>query len=87
MDGEAVGRSHAAYQRTARCGWGVTSTTNAVYAVAGRAEEHEWTELHALDRTTGGRRWSFKRDRELAVAGVSNGLLVAPGLGFFHQPT
>lgn len=83
MDGEAVGGSHAGYQRIARGGWGVTPAADAIYAVAGRAEEREWTELHALDRATGERRWSFKRGRELAVAGVSNDLLVASGLEFF----
>jgi hypothetical protein len=83
MDGEAVGGSHASYQRIARGGWGVTLDRDTVYAVAGRADEREWTALHAFDRASGDERWSLERDRELGVAGVSAGLLVATGLEFF----
>ncbi|WP_336025461.1 PQQ-binding-like beta-propeller repeat protein [Halobellus salinisoli] len=86
MEGEAVGGSHAAYGRIARGGWGVTLTDDALYAVAGAADEREWTALHAFDRASGDRRWTFERDRELAVAGVSEGLVVARGLEFFPPP-
>jgi hypothetical protein len=83
MGGEAVAGSHAGHQRIARGGWGVTLDRDTVYAVAGRAEEREWTALHAFDRSSGDERWSLERDRELGVAGVSAGLLVATGLEFF----
>ncbi|RYJ13908.1 hypothetical protein ELS19_07950 [Halogeometricum borinquense] len=86
MDGEAVSGSHAAFQRIARGQWGATLTAETVYSVAGNADEREWTELYALDRSNGERRWSLKRDRKLAVAGVSDGLLVATGLEFFPPP-
>ncbi|WP_049987777.1 outer membrane protein assembly factor BamB family protein [Halobellus rufus] len=86
MSGEAVGGSHVAYGRIARGGWGVTPTDDALYAVAGAADEREWTALHAFDRTSGDRRWTFERERELAVAGVSEGLVVATGLEFFPPP-
>ncbi|WP_049916659.1 outer membrane protein assembly factor BamB family protein [Halogeometricum pallidum] len=83
MEGEAVAGSHASARGIARGGWGATLDGDAVYAVAGRADEREWTALHSLDRSTGERRWSLERDRELGVAGVSEGLLVATGLEFF----
>lgn len=85
-EGEAVGGSHVAHQGVARNQWGVTPVDDAVYAVAGRAEEREWSALHALDPTTGERRWSLQRDRRLVVAGVVDGLLVATGLEFFPPP-
>ncbi|MDS0298977.1 PQQ-like beta-propeller repeat protein [Halogeometricum sp. S1BR25-6] len=86
MDGEAVAGSHASARGIARGGWGTTLSGDAVYAVAGRADEREWTALHALDRSTGERRWSLRRNRRLSVAGVSDGLLVAAGLEFFPPP-
>jgi hypothetical protein len=82
-EGEAVAHSHVGYQGVSRGQWGVTPTDDAVYAVAGPAEEREWTALHALDRATGARRWSLRRDRDLGVAGVEDGLVVATGLEFF----
>lgn len=84
--GEAVGGSHAGRQGIARGQWGVTTTDDAVYAVAGPAEERRWSVLHALDRATGERRWSLRRDRRLAVEGVLDGLVVATGLEFFPAP-
>ncbi|SFR69079.1 PQQ-binding-like beta-propeller repeat protein [Halogeometricum limi] len=86
MAGEAVAHSHASFQRISRGQWGVTLASDAVYAVAGMAEEREWTALHALDRQSGDARWSVRRDRALAVAGVSDGLVVAAGLEFFPPP-
>jgi hypothetical protein len=83
-EGEAVGGSHAAYQRIARGGHGVTPSDEAVYSVAGRDDSYEWTAVHALDRATGERRWSLQRERSLAVAGVADGLVVATGLEFFE---
>lgn len=82
-EGEAVGHSHASYRGISRGQWGVTPTADAVYAVAGPAEEREWTALHALDRASGERRWSLRRDRRLGVAGAEDGLVVATGLEFF----
>lgn len=81
--GEAVGGSHAAYRNVSRGQWGVTIAEESVYAVAGPAEERRWSAVHALDRASGERRWSVRRDRELAVAGVADGIVVATGLEFF----
>lgn len=86
MEGEAVAGSHSDYQRISRGGWGVTLTADSVFAVAGAADSREWTAVHAFDRTTGERRWSFERDRELAVAGVAEGTLVVAGEEFFPPP-
>jgi hypothetical protein len=85
-EGEAVGGSHATAQGIARGQWGSTLTDDSVYTVAGPAEEREWTALHALDRENGDRRWSLERERELGVAGVLDGLVVATGLEFFPGP-
>lgn len=85
-EGEAVGGSHAGDQGVARGQWGVTVADDAVYAVAGPAEERRWTGLHAIDRATGERRWSLERERELGVAGVEDGLVVATALEFFPGP-
>lgn len=86
MEGEAVSGSNASSRRIARSGWGATVESHAVYAVAGMPDERTWTALHAFDRATGERRWSLERDRRLAVAGVSAGLVVATGLEFFPPP-
>lgn len=85
-EGEAVGGSHASYQRISRGQWGVTLTDDSVYAVAGPAEERTWSAIHALDQTDGERRWSLQRQRKLTVAGVTDGLVVATGLEFFPPP-
>ncbi len=85
-EGEAVAGSHAADQQIARGQWGVTPTDETVYAVAGPAEDRLWSAVHALDRASGERRWSVQRERELAVAGVADGLVVATGLEFFPPP-
>lgn len=85
-EGEAVGGSHATYQHISRDQWGVTLTDDTVYAVSGPAEDREWSAIHALDRTSGERRWSIQRERELAVAGVADGVVVATGLEFFPPP-
>jgi len=82
-EGGAVAGSHAADRGIARGKWGVTPAGAVVYAVAGPADDNEWSALHALDRSTGERRWSLRRERELAVAGVADGLVVATGLEFF----
>lgn len=84
--GEAVDGSHAGDQGIARGQWGVTVAEDAVYAVAGPVEERRWTALHTLERASGDRRWSLERDRELGVAGVEDGLVVATGLEFFPGP-
>ncbi|WP_276257720.1 PQQ-binding-like beta-propeller repeat protein [Haloglomus litoreum] len=86
-EGEAVAASHAAARPIARGHWGATVTARSVYTVAGPAEEREWTALHALDRATGDRRWSVRRDRRFSVAGVTDGLLVATGQEFVDRGT
>ncbi|WP_137285874.1 PQQ-binding-like beta-propeller repeat protein [Halorussus salinisoli] len=85
-DGEAVGGSHAAYQNISRGQWGLTLSDDTVYAVAGPAEERQWSAVHALNQTDGERRWSLRRERELAIAGIADGLVVATGLEFFPPP-
>lgn len=85
-EGEAVSGSHASWQGIARGQWGATIAEDTVYTVAGPAEEREWSALHALDRASGDRRWSVERDRQLAVAGVLDDLVVATGLEFFPGP-
>ena len=85
-EGEAISGTHASYQHIARSKWGVTLSSEAVYAVAGPAEERLWSAVHALDRATGKRRWSLRRKRKLAVAGVTDSLVVATGLEFFPGP-
>ncbi|MFC4550434.1 MULTISPECIES: PQQ-like beta-propeller repeat protein [Halorussus] len=85
-EGEAVAGSHVPDQQTAKDQWGVTLTEDTVYAVAGPVEKREWSSLHALSRADGMRRWSLKRKRELSVAGVVDGLVVATGLEFFPPP-
>jgi hypothetical protein len=82
-EGEAVGRLYANH---AGGGWGVTPSDDAVYHVAGPAEDSEWSALHALDRASGGRRWSLQRERTLAVAGVLADVVVAVGEEFFPAP-
>lgn len=84
FDGEAVARSHA--NRRPNDHAGVTLTDDAVYAVAGRVDDRLWTALHALDRTSGERRWSVRRERRLGVAGVRAGLVIATGREFFPPP-
>lgn len=85
-EGEAVSGSHAPGAGIARGQWGVTLAADAVYAVAGRVEDRRWTAVHALDRASGDRRWSVRRERELAVAGTLDDLVVAAGTEFFPPP-
>jgi hypothetical protein len=85
-DGEPVSGSHVGYQSIARGQWGVTLADDAVYAVAGLADERKWSALSALDRANGDRRWRVRRDRRLAVRGVTDDLVVATGLEFFPGP-
>lgn len=84
FEGEAVAGSHAGYRPIARDGWGVTVTEDSVYAVTGPAEESEWTAVHAVDKKSGEERWSLQRERELAVHGVADGVVVATGLEFWE---
>lgn len=81
--GAPVHGSHASFVENGNDSYGVTLHEDTVYTVTGLAEAREWSALRALDQTTGERDWSFKRQRKLAVAGVSNGLVVATGLEFF----
>jgi len=85
-EGGAVAGSHAADRQIARGKWGVTPTDEAVYAVAGPIGARRRSAVHALDPASGERRWSVQRERELAVAGVADGLVVATGLEFFPPP-
>lgn len=63
----------------------VTSTGDHVYSI--HRESHDWTALLALERATGERRWSLRRDRRLAVHGVADGIVVATGQEFFEPET
>lgn len=83
-EGEPVRGSHAGYQRIARSHHGLTPSDDTIYTVAGRADSYEWTALHALEPTTGERRWSLQRERALAVAGMTGGLVIATGREFFE---
>lgn len=85
-DGELVGGSHASSQGIARGQWGVTLTEDTVLLVAGNVRDRLWTRLHAFDRASGDRRWSFEQDRELEVVGVRDGLVVAAGREFYPPP-
>lgn len=85
-EGEAVPGSHVSDRGNARGQWGVTVVDETVYTVAGLVRGREWSAIHALDRETGERRWSVRRERELAVAGVRDGVVVATGLEFFPPP-
>lgn len=82
-EGEAVSGSHSSYRSIARGQWGVTVTDGHVYAVSGFVDEREWSAVHALDRETGERRWSVRRERDLSVVGTADGLVVVTGLEFF----
>ncbi|MGQ5517965.1 outer membrane protein assembly factor BamB family protein [Halococcus saccharolyticus] len=86
-EGEPVGGSHASYQRIARGQWGVTLANETVYAVTGRVGERRWGAVQALDQATGERRWSLRRNREFALAGVTADLVVATGLEFSERRT
>ena len=81
--GDALTSTHLS-QTNARDTWGLTVADGTLYAVtANREEDGAWTRIHALDPATGRERWSVARERELAVAGVRDGTVVAGGLEFF----
>lgn len=86
LSGEAVAGSHVSFQGISRGQWGVTFTEDTVYIVTGPVEDRRWSALHALERASGARRWSVKRQRELSVAGVTDGVLIASGREFFPPP-
>ena len=86
-EGEAVKGSHASYQHIARSQWGVTFDSEAVYAVTSSAGDSSTNAVHAFNRATGKRRWSLRRKRELAVAGVIDDLVVATSLELSEQRT
>lgn len=81
-EGEAVARPYADH---ASGNWGVTLADDAVYHVAGPADESEWSAVHALDRTSGSRRWSLERERTLGVVGVLDDVVVATAEEFFPE--
>ena len=60
----------------ARGQWDVTVTDETVLVVAEPSPPRGWTAVTAHDRATGERRWRLRRDRELGVAGVTDGLAV-----------
>jgi len=83
LSGEAEGRSH--HEPTnGTDSWGVTVGDDAVYSVNGRGESSEWTAVHALDAATGRKRWSFERERRLAVWGRLDDALVVAATEFFE---
>jgi len=57
--------------------WGITVGDDTAYSVNGRGDDYEWTAVHALDAATGRNRWSFQRERRLAVEGRFDDALVA----------
>lgn len=82
FEGDAVTNSHLR-QTNARDTWSVTPVDGTLYVVTGAVDSYEWSALHALDARTGETLWSVRRERELAVAGVEDGTVVAGGLEFF----
>lgn len=82
LEGEPVTNSHLR-QTNARDTWSVTPVDGTLYVVTGAVDSYEWSALHALDARTGETLWSVRRERELAVAGVEDGTVVAGGLEFF----
>ena len=83
FDGEAESGSNGDPRTIARDQWGVTVAGDTLLSVNGHSEEYEWTAVHALDRPTGDRRWSIRRDRFLTVHGRSGDLLIVSGREFF----
>lgn len=84
LEGEAVTGSYAGYRPMARDKWGVTLTHESVYSVNGAADSYDWTALHAIDRASGERRWSLRRERRLFVHGVASRTVFVTGLEFFE---
>lgn len=84
FEGEAVGGSDADYRSNSRDQWGVTVTDDRLYAVTGRADSYDWTAVRAIDRASGERLWSLRRERRLAVRGVGAGTAYVAGLEFFE---
>ncbi|WP_435345607.1 PQQ-binding-like beta-propeller repeat protein [Haloarchaeobius sp. HRN-SO-5] len=82
-EGEAVGRSYA-MPNEGDDHWGVTVADDAVFSVNGRADQFEWTTLHAMDRGTGERLWHLRRDRLLGVEGVVEGTVFVLATDFFE---
>ena len=64
--------------------WGVTVEDGTVYSVNGKSESYEWTALHALDATTGTRRWEFEQERRLGVTGFLGDAVVVRSTEFFE---
>ncbi|MCT9095719.1 PQQ-like beta-propeller repeat protein [Haloarchaeobius sp. HME9146] len=81
-DGEAVGMSYVRHNE-GDDQWGVTITDETVFSVNGRADQFEWTTLHALNRETGARRWKVRRERLLGVVGVFAGRVFVLAQDFF----
>ena len=73
-------------QPIARGKWGVTVTTETVYAVAGRVAGRQWSAVSALDRATGEVRWRHRRERNLSIVGVDDEVVVVAATQFSPPP-
>lgn len=87
FEGEAEGGSNADSRSIARDQWGITIADGTILSVNGYSEEYEWTALHALDRRSGDRRWSFERERRLTLRGVTDGTAIVTAEEFFEPET
>lgn len=83
FEGEAIGGTHVHPRRYAES-WGVTLADGALYSVHGRADDYEWTAVHAVDPGSGDVRWSVRRERALAVHGALDDIVIAAGEEFFE---
>lgn len=82
-----AGEAEAGTQATpvdANDNWGVTVADGTVYSVHGRGDSSEWTTLHALDASTGRRRWRFERERGLGVVGFLDDSVLVRATEFFE---
>lgn len=66
-------------------GWGTWLTPDRAYLVTGRRDE--WHTVRAVDRASGTRLWSARRERELAVRGIHDGTVYATGREYFVPET
>ncbi|WP_439025462.1 outer membrane protein assembly factor BamB family protein [Haloarchaeobius sp. DT45] len=82
-EGEAVGRSYVMHNE-GDDQWGVTVTGDTVFSVNGLSDQFEWTTLHAMNRETGERRWTLRRERLLGVVGVTDGTVFVLATDFFE---
>lgn len=83
FEGEAESGAYAGYRPISRDQWGLTPAGGSLYSVHGFGEDYEWTAVHAMERSSGDRLWSFQRELELSVHGVAAGTVFATGREFF----